>query len=112
MNTQVRLGGSAPPMVSLESSVDVWASVLLRVLSATWVATQELEPLRIFLLTRGEYMVMRAFAEGWAACPKTVPAAVPSSEDGTLPLDEVEAESCSVAEAGTYSSLVEPYVEA
>ena len=34
MNTQVSLGGSATPMDSLETSVFVWASVLLLVLSA------------------------------------------------------------------------------
>ena len=37
MNTAVRFGGSAPPMDSLESLVDVWVWELLRVLSATLV---------------------------------------------------------------------------
>ena len=103
MKTQVNLGGSAPPIDSLESSVDVWDSVLLRVLSATLDATQELEPLLTSLFTRGECMVMRAFAEGWSAIPPKVPGAVPGSEAG--------AEDCSVSGAGTCNALVALHVE-
>ena len=102
MNTQVSLGGSAPPMVSLKSSVDVWDSVLLRVLSATLVSTQVLEPLLTSLLTRGECMVMRA-AGGWSPIPPKVPGAVPGSEDA--------AEDCSVSGAVTCNALVALHVE-
>lgn len=103
MNTQVSLGGSAPPMVSLESSVDVWDSVLLRVLSATLVSTLVAEPLLTSLFIRGECMVMRAFAGGWSASPPKVPGAVPGSEDA--------AEDCSVSGAGTCNALVALHVE-
>ena len=103
MKTQVSLGGSAPPTVSLETSVDVWDSVLLRVLSATLVATQELEPLLTSLFIRGECMVMRAFAGEWSAIPPKVPGAVPGSEAG--------AEDCSVSGAGTCNALVALHVE-
>ncbi len=95
MNTQVSLGGSAPPMVSLESSVDVWDSVLLRVLSATLVSTLVLEPLLTSLFTRGECMVMRAFAGGWSPTDKKVAGAEP----------------CSVSGAGTCNALVALHVE-
>ena len=90
-------------MTSLESSVDVWDSVLLRVLSATLVTTQELEPLLTSLFILGECMVMRAFAGGWLAIPPKVPGAVPGSEAG--------AEDCSVSGAGTCNALVALHVE-
>ena len=104
MKTQVSLGGSAPPIDSLDSSVDVWDSVLLRVLSATLVATHELEPLLVSLFILGECMVMRAFAGGWSPItPAKVPEAVPGSEAG--------AEDCSVSGAGTCNALVALHVE-
>ena len=78
MNTAVRSGGSAPPMTSLESSVDVWDWVLLRVLSATLVCEDTLEPDFSSLLIRGECMVMRLLRAGFAvageACAPVSPA--------------------------------------
>ena len=101
MNTQVSLGGSATPMDSLESSVFVWASVLLLVLSAMLVCTIVFEPHLSSLLMRGECMVTRAVGgrplEG-------VHSEAPDVADG--------AEPCSASGAGTCSEApASPHVE-